>query len=75
MTNDNPTLYQVDPSMMNLTGEEVSVFNALLAEWQRHIGSNIRNEAYYKGEVKPVTTDSSMPKDLVDLNIVMGWGG
>lgn len=75
MTNDNPTLYQVDPSMMNLTGEEVSVFNSLLAEWQRHIGSNIRNEAYYKGEVKPVTTDSSMPKDLVDLNIVMGWGG
>lgn len=75
MTNDNPTLYQVDPSMMNLTGEEVSVFNGLLAEWQRHIGSNIRNEAYYKGEVKPVTTDSSMPKDLVDLNIVMGWGG
>lgn len=75
MTNDNPTLYQVDPSMMNLAGEEVSVFNALLAEWQRHIGSNIRNEAYYKGEVKPVTTDSSMPKDLVDLNIVMGWGG
>lgn len=75
MTNDNPTLYQVDPSMMNLTGEEVSVFNNLLAEWQRHIGSNIRNEAYYKGEVKPVTTDSSMPADLVDLNIVMGWGG
>lgn len=75
MTNDNPTLYQVDPSMMNLTGEEVGVFNALLAEWQSHIGSNIRNEAYYKGEVKPVTTDSSMPKDLVDLNIVMGWGG
>lgn len=75
MTNDNPTLYQVDPSMMNLTGEEVSVFNNLLAEWQRHIGSNIRNEAYYQGEVKPVTTDSSMPKDLVDLNIVMGWGG
>lgn len=75
MKNDNPTLYQVDPSMMNLTGEEVSVFNALLAEWQSHIGSNIRNEAYYKGEVKPVTTDSSMPKDLVDLNIVMGWGG
>ena len=61
--------------MMNLTGEEVGVFNALLAEWQRHIGSSIRNEAYYKGEVKPVTTDSSMPKDLVDLNIVMGWGG
>lgn len=75
MTNDNPTLYQVDPSMMNLTGEEVGVFNALLAEWQSHIGSNIRNEAYYKGEVKPVTTDSSMPKDLADLNIVMGWGG
>lgn len=30
MTNDNPTLYQVDPSMMNLTGEEVDVFNKLL---------------------------------------------
>lgn len=75
MTNDNPTLYQVDPSMMNLTGEEVDVFNKLLAEWQRHIGSNIRNEAYYEGKVKPVTTDKSMPKDLVNLDIVMGWGG
>ena len=75
MTNENPTLYQVDPSMMNLTGEEVDVFNKLLAEWQRHLGSNIRNEAYYKGKVMPVTTDSSMPSDLVNLNIVMGWGG
>ena len=75
MTSDNPTLYQVDPSMMNLTGEEVDVFNKLLAEWQRHIGSNIRNEAYYEGKVKPVTTDKSMPKDLVNLDIVMGWGG
>ena len=75
MTNDNPTLYQVDPSMMNLTGEEGDVFNKLLAEWQRHIGSNIRNEAYYEGKVKPVTTDKSMPKDLVNLDIVMGWGG
>ncbi|MDY5267015.1 MAG: hypothetical protein SPH47_00505, partial [Collinsella sp.] len=75
MTNENPTLYQVDPSMMNLTGEEVDVFNKLLAEWQRHLGSNIRNEAYYNGKVMPVTTDSSMPSDLVSLNIVMGWGG
>lgn len=75
MTNDSPTLYQVDPSMINLTGEEVGVFNRLLAEWQRHLGSNIRNEAYYKGKVRPVTADSSMPADLVNLNIVMGWGG
>ena len=61
--------------MMNLTGEEVDVFNKLLAEWQRHLGSNIRNEAYYKGKVKPVTTDSSMPNDLTSLSIVAGWGG
>lgn len=72
---DNPTLYQVDPSMMDLTGEEVGVFNKLLLEWQSHLPSNLRNEAYYKGEVKPVTTDSSMPADLKDLDIVSGWGG
>lgn len=72
---DNPTLYQVDPSMMDLTGEEVRVFNKLLLEWQSHLSSNLRNEAYYKGEVKPVTTDSSMPTDLKNLDVVSGWGG
>lgn len=61
--------------MMNLTGDEVATFNALLAEWQRHLSSNIRNEAYYKGKVKPVSTDSSMPDDLRNLGIVSGWGG
>ena len=61
MTQDNPTLYQVNPSMMDLDADEVDVFNALLAEWQRHLSSNIRNEAYYRGKVKPVAVDSSMP--------------
>ena len=61
--------------MMNLTGDEVATFNALLAEWQRHLSSNIRNEAYYEGKVKPVSTDSSMPDDLRNLGIVSGWGG
>lgn len=75
MTSENPTLYQVDASMMDLSGEEVCVFNRLLAEWQSHLASNIRNEAYYKGLVKPVSEDSSMPKDLTELNVVSGWGG
>lgn len=75
MTQDNPTLYQVSPSMMDLDADEVDVFNALLAEWQRHLSSNIRNEAYYRGKVKPVAVDSSMPKELLDLGVVSGWGG
>ena len=37
MTQDNPTLYQVSPSMMDLDADEVDVFNALLAEWQRRL--------------------------------------
>ena len=37
--------------------------------------SNIRNEAYYRGKVKPVAVDSSMPKELLDLGVVSGWGG
>lgn len=72
---ENPTLYQVSPSMIDLDADEVAVFNKLLAEWQRHLSSNIRNEAFYRGKVRPVTTDSSMPSDLTELEIVSGWGG
>lgn len=75
MTTPNPTLYQVKPSRMNLDADEVEVFNELLAEWQRHLSSNIRNEAYYRGKVKPVSTDQSMPDELKSLGIVSGWGG
>lgn len=75
MTFENPTLYQVSPADMNLSGEEVGIFNALLATWQRHFNSNIRNEAYYRGKVHPVTTDNAMPDALKNLDIVAGWGG
>lgn len=72
---DNSTLYQVSPDMMNLSGAEVGVFNALLAEWQRHLGGNIRNEAYYRGKVRPVASDPDDPNELLGLSVVMGWGG
>lgn len=74
MDNLNPTLYQVSPEMMNLTGEEVEVFNLLLATWQRHLASNTRNDAYYSGKVKPCSVESTDPEDLRHLDIVMGWG-
>lgn len=72
---DNSTLYQVSPDMMNLDGFEVAIFNELLAEWQRHLSSNIRNEAYYKGKVRPVTQDPDDPNELQGLKVIMGWGG
>ncbi len=72
---ENPVLYQVSPEMMNLSGAETALFNLLLATWQRHFNSNIRNEAYYRGKVKPVSTDSQMPESLRNLGIVSGWGG
>lgn len=71
----NPTLYQVSASDMNLEPNEVEVFNRLLAKWQRHLNSNIRNESYYEGKVLPVTTDTAMPEALRNLSIVTGWGG
>lgn len=73
--NENPTLYQVTPGMMNLDSAETRLFNALLAEWQRHLDSNIRNEAYYKGKVRPVASNAKDPAELRKLSIVMGWGG
>lgn len=72
---DNSTLYQVSPDMMNLDGVEVSIFNELLAEWQRHLSSNIRNEAYYRGKVRPVASDPDDPNELQGLRVIMGWGG
>ena len=60
---------------MNLTGEEVRLFNLLLATWSSHLSGNIRNEAYYHGKVKPVTTDGKMPRELRRLGVVVGWGG
>ena len=74
-TYENPVLYQVSPEMMNLSGTETALFNLLLATWQRHFSSNIRNESYYRGEVKPVTSDPQMPEQLRNLDIVSGWGG
>ncbi len=76
MTNmENPTLYQVSATDMNLSGAEVDLFNKLLATWQRHFNSNIRNEAFYRGKVLPVTQDAAMPDALRNLEIVTGWGG
>lgn len=74
-TYENPVLYQVSPEMMNLSGEETALFNLLLATWGRHLNSNIRNEAYYRGKVKPVSADPQMPDALRHLDIVSGWGG
>lgn len=74
-TYENPTLYQVSPEMMNLSGAETRLFNALLAEWQRHLDSNIRNEAYYKGKVRPVCSRAKDPAELRKLSVVVGWGG
>ncbi len=70
---ENPTLYQVGPEMMNLNSSETNIFNKLLAVWQKHINGNIRNQAYYDGLIKPIWKDSP-PKDLKDLNVVIGWG-
>lgn len=75
MTEPNPTLYQVSPDYMNLDAKETETFNTLLSVWQQHLSSNVRNEAYYRGKVRPVTNDSDMPHDLRELNVVMGWGG
>lgn len=59
---------------MNLSGEEVRLFNLLLATWQRHLSGNVRNEAYYHGKVRPVTTSGDMPRELRRLGVVVGWG-
>lgn len=69
------TLYQINPTEIGLDGAETELVNKLLREWQRHIGSNIRNESYYSGKVKPVTQDTHMPEELQHLNVVVGWGG
>ena len=74
MSRPNPTLYQVSPEDMNLSGEEVALFNLLLATWQRHLSGNVRNEAYYHGKVRPVTTSGDMPRELRRLGVVVGWG-
>ena len=70
-----PTLYQVSPDDMGLDGREVELFNSLLATWQRCLGGNIRNEAYYRGKVQPAWQDKGQaPHDLDQLNVVVGWG-
>lgn len=75
MTQPNPTLYQVNPQDMGLTGEETKLFNLLLATWQRHLPGNIRNESYYEGKVQPAWTSSDKaPSDMKDLRVVVGWG-
>lgn len=74
LTEPNGTLYQVAPEDMNLSGDEVRLFNRLLATWQSHLTGNVRNEAYYRGKVRPVTTDPDMPGELRDLDVVVGWG-
>lgn len=60
---------------MDLDGPEVELFNRLLRTWQEHLGSNIRNEAYYRGKMGYVTSDGQMPQELRRLKVVMGWGG
>lgn len=70
---DNSTLYQVRPENMNLSGEEVKIFNRLMTVWQKHINGNIRNQAYYDGRIKPIWKDNP-PQDLQDLRVVIGWG-
>lgn len=70
-----PTLYQVSPDDMGLDGREVELFNSLLATWQRCLGGNIRNEAYYRGKVQPAWQDKGQaPHDLDQLSVVVGWG-
>lgn len=75
MSIPNGTLYQVDSAMMQLYGKEADLFNLLLAVWQRKLNGNIRNEAYYHGRVKPVTSNADMPTELQNLDVVIGWGG
>lgn len=75
MTQPNPTLYQVSPDDMGLDGKEVRLFNLLLATWQRHLAGNVRNESYYEGKVRPAWSDRDRPpRDLADLDVVVGWG-
>ena len=74
LSRPNPTLYQVSPDDMDLSGEELRVFNLLLETWQRHLSGNIRNESYYLGRVRPVTSDGEMPRELRRLSVVVGWG-
>lgn len=75
MTQGNGTLYQVSPDDMNLGAGEVGLLNLLLATWQRHLGSNVRNESYYRGKVRRVSSSSDDPAELRRLSVVMGWGG
>lgn len=75
MSGPNPTLYQVSPEDMNLSGAEVELFNLLMSTWQRHLPGNVRNEAYYRGRVRPVTSSGEMPRELRRLDVVVGWGG
>lgn len=75
MTSRQPVLYQVSPDDMSLDAKEAETFNALLRTWQEHLGSNLRNEAYYRGKMGYVTRDGQMPRELRKLKVVMGWGG
>ena len=66
---------QVSPDLMDLDSAEAALFARLMNEWSRHLASNIRNEAYYRGKVRPVAESKADPKELADLDVVMGWGG
>lgn len=75
MTSDNPTLYQISPESIGIGGSELRLVNALLRIWNSHIDSNIRNEAYYHGKVRPASARGDDPGELRDISIVSGWGG
>lgn len=72
---DVPGLYQVRPENIDMDGAELRLLNLLLDTWGRHIANNVRNEAYYYGRVRPVSTDTNDPEELRRLGVVMGWGG
>lgn len=68
-------LYQVRSDEINLSANELKLFNDLLAVWQNKLGSNVRNNAYYEGKLKLAGSDSNSPDELKRLHVVMGWGG
>ncbi len=75
LSEQNAVLWQVGASDLALDASEAALFATLINEWQSHVSSNLRNEAYYRGKAGPVTSDADMPKDLRRLSVAMGWGG
>lgn len=67
------SLYQVNPAVIGLSGDEAALFNRLLREWGSHLKSNVRNEAYYNARHRMDGVDVGMPRQMKGFKAVIGW--